>query len=169
MDDKRCLASRGRQSANSSATTSPICAGRRFRNSETAPGDPVAEADRETMSKLADPARSPAPSLAENRKTDLGNWKACVTSCMPKAQRRPARDLRLCPAQPCRDENPTRMIADNVNQWKRAADGLRKQLDDSCLYRSAAALPEPEGGRFSCSGPEKALPGKSKAEISDSI
>jgi len=42
----------------------------------------------------------------------------------------------------------TRMISDNVTQWKRAADGLRNSYPDRCKNLTLRRVPYGERGGF---------------------
>jgi hypothetical protein len=90
-------------------------------NSETAPGDPVAEATVNNVNSLIQ--RVAGTSLAEIEKliSELESLRDLLHAEGQRVQREISGYAQLSHAA----MKSTRMIADNVNQWKRAADGLR--------------------------------------------
>ena len=108
-------------SANSSATTSPICGGRRSASPETAPARSQAEATVNSVNSLIQ--RVAGTSLAEIEKliSELESLRDLLHAEGQRVQREISGYAQLSQAA----MKSTRMIADNVNQWKRAADGLR--------------------------------------------
>ena len=108
-------------SATSSATTSPICAGRRSPSPETAPLEPSAEATVNNVNSLIQ--RVAGTSLAEIEKliSELESLRDLLHAEGQRVQREISGYAQLSQAA----MKSTRMIADNVTQWKRAADGLR--------------------------------------------
>ena len=107
-------------SANSFATTLPICAGRRS-TPETAPLDASAEATVNNVNSLIQ--RVAGTSLAEIEKliSELESLRDLLHAEGQRVQREISGYAQLSQAA----MKSTRMIADNVTQWKRAADGLR--------------------------------------------
>ena len=108
-------------SATSSATTSPICAVRRPRAPETATLDATAEATVNNVNSLIQ--RVAGTSLAEIEKliSELESLRDLLHAEGQRVQREISGYAQLSQAA----MKSTRMIADNVTQWKRAADGLR--------------------------------------------
>ena len=107
-------------SANSFATTLPICAGRQS-PPETAPLDANAEATVNNVNSLIQ--RVAGTSLAEIEKliSELESLRDLLHAEGQRVQREISGYAQLSQAA----MKSTRMIADNVTQWKRAADGLR--------------------------------------------
>ena len=107
-------------SAISFATTLPICAGRRLAP-ETAPLDANAEATVNNVNSLIQ--RVAGTSLAEIEKliSELESLRDLLHAEGQRVQREISGYAQLSQAA----MKSTRMIADNVTQWKRAADGLR--------------------------------------------
>jgi hypothetical protein len=90
-------------------------------SSETAPGDPAAEATVNNVNSLIQ--RVAGTSLAEIEKliSELESLRDLLHAEGQRVQREISGYAQLSHAA----MKSTRMIADNVNQWKRAADGLR--------------------------------------------
>ena len=108
--------------ATSSATTSPICAVRRCRARNTDPrSTPTAEATVNNVNSLIQ--RVAGTSLAEIEKliSELESLRDLLHAEGQRVQREISGYAQLSQAA----MKSTRMIADNVTQWKRAADGLR--------------------------------------------
>ena len=108
-------------SATSSATTSPICAVRRCRAPKQLPLEPSAEATVNNVNSLIQ--RVAGTSLAEIEKliSELESLRDLLHAEGQRVQREISGYAQLSQAA----MKSTRMIADNVTQWKRAADGLR--------------------------------------------
>ena len=107
-------------SAISFATTSPICAARHWL-AETAPLDANAEATVNNVNSLIQ--RVAGTSLAEIEKliSELESLRDLLHAEGQRVQREISGYAQLSQAA----MKSTRMISDNVTQWKRAADGLR--------------------------------------------
>src|SRR5882724_2600256 len=90
-------------------------------SSETAPGDPAAEATVNNVNSLIQ--RVAGTSLAEIEKliSELESLRDLLHAEGQRVQREISGYAQLSQAA----MKSTRMIADNVSQWKRAADGLR--------------------------------------------
>ena|SRR5436190_5261724 len=88
---------------------------------ETAPADPAAEATVNSVNSLIQ--RVAGTSLAEIEKliSELESLRDLLHAEGQRVQREISGYAQLSHAA----MKSTRMIADNVNQWKRAADGLR--------------------------------------------
>ena len=89
--------------------------------SEAAPADPAAEATVNSVNSLIQ--RVAGTSLAEIEKliSELESLRDLLHAEGQRVQREISGYAQLSHAA----MKSTRMIADNVNQWKRAADGLR--------------------------------------------
>ena len=108
-------------SATSSATTSPICAARRrARNAETAL-EPDAEATVNNVNSLIQRVAGTSLAEIENLISELESLRDLLHAEGQRVQREISGYAQLSQAA----MKSTRMIADNVAQWKRAADGLR--------------------------------------------
>ena len=107
-------------SANSFATTSPICAGPRSPRKPRR-STPNAEATVNNVNSLIQ--RVAGTSLAEIEKliSELESLRDLLHAEGQRVQREISGYAQLSQAA----MKSTRMIADNVTQWKRAADGLR--------------------------------------------
>jgi hypothetical protein len=90
-------------------------------SSEAAPADPAAEATVNSVNSLIQ--RVAGTSLAEIEKliSELESLRDLLHAEGQRVQREISGYAQLSQAA----MKSTRMIADNVNQWKRAADGLR--------------------------------------------
>ena len=110
-------------SAISSATTSPICAGRR-RACSPAPRpalEPSAEATVNNVNSLIQRVAGTSLAEIENLISELESLRDLLHAEGQRVQREISGYAQLSQAA----MKSTRMIADNVTQWKRAADGLR--------------------------------------------
>ena len=128
-----------RASATSSATTSPICAARRracSRSGETAL-EPSTEATVNNVNSLIQ--RVAGTSLSRNRKPDRRTRKPA----RPPARRRPARparDFRLCPAQPGRHE-----VHAHDRRQCGAVETHRGRPSQQLIYRASDCRPRHSG------------------------
>ena len=108
-------------SAISSATTSPICAARlRWPRTEAAL-DPSAEATVNNVNSLIQRVAGTSLAEIENLISELEGLRDLLHAEGQRVQREISGYAQLSQAA----MKSTRMIADNVAQWKRAADGLR--------------------------------------------
>ena len=110
-------------SATSSATTSPICAVRR-RACWAAPRrrwSPTTEATVNNVNSLIQRVAGTSLTEIENLISELESLRDLLHAEGQRVQREISGYAQLSQAA----MKSTRMIADNVTQWKRAADGLR--------------------------------------------
>ncbi|MFK4586009.1 hypothetical protein ABIF55_001423 [Bradyrhizobium diazoefficiens] len=105
----------------SSATTSPICAGRQRRPPTRPPLDPSAEATVTNVNSLIQRVAGTSLAEIENLISELESLRDLLHAEGQRVQREISGYAQLSQAA----MKSTRMIADNVAQWKRAADGLR--------------------------------------------
>ena len=110
-------------SATSSATTSPICAARRraCRAAPTPRLEPSTEATVNNVNSLIQRVAGTSLSEIENLISELESLRDLLHAEGQRVQREISGYAQLSQAA----MKSTRMIADNVAQWKRAADGLR--------------------------------------------
>ena len=109
-------------SAISSATTSPICAARR--RHDGAPRlrlEPNTEATVNNVNSLIQRVAGTSLGEIENLISELESLRDLLHAEGQRVQREISGYAQLSQAA----MKSTRMIADNVAQWKRAADGLR--------------------------------------------
>ncbi len=107
-------------SATSSATTSPICAVRR-RSLPDGPLEPSTEATVNNVNSLIQRVAGTSLAEIENLIAELESLRDLLHAEGQRVQREISGYAQLSQAA----MKSTRMIADNVMQWKRAADGLR--------------------------------------------
>ena len=112
-----------RASAISSATTSPICAGRRralLSTTETGL-EPNHETTVNNVNSLIQRVAGTSLTEIENLISELESLRDLLHAEGQRVQREISGYAQLSQAA----MKSTRMIADNVTQWKRAAEGLR--------------------------------------------
>src|ERR1700682_5810009 len=113
-------------SGTSSATTWPICAARRRGATAGATGtetalEPGTEATVNNVNSLIQRVAGTSLSEIENLISELEGLRDLLHAEGQRVQREISGYAQLSQAA----MKSTRMIADNVSQWKRAADGLR--------------------------------------------
>ncbi len=110
-------------SAISFATTSPICAARRpaWPAVPTPPLESGAESTVNSVNSLIQRVAGTSLAEIENLISELESLRDLLHAEGQRVQREISGYAQLSQAA----MKSTRMIADNVSQWKRAADGLR--------------------------------------------